>query len=339
MRELKILAVVVIFTLITYFGIEPFAHKEMHAHVDPANFNMEQEDINLINSKIKELQNVLQKTPAGEQKTLEAAQKELEETQTKLSAYQEFWALANEAKSLKGDAVAGAEAFSMSCIACHGLNSQGMDSPFDAATASEAYGVVVPDLSDAGAIYDESFLAGLILNPVHALKLDHKFNDDKPFPMTQFTGVGDDINKDVADIIAYLKSIAPSEIEGKAVFESACLRCHDMKYDKLYTTTEKAALANYMGSNPPDLSMMIRSRGAEYLETFINDPQKNIPGTSMPRVGLNKEAQEKLVSYMEQVGDSKKGERTTVGFFLIGFFIILSVLAYLWKKEVWKELH
>ena len=30
MRELKILAVVVAFTLITYWGVEPYAHHEMH---------------------------------------------------------------------------------------------------------------------------------------------------------------------------------------------------------------------------------------------------------------------------------------------------------------------
>jgi ubiquinol-cytochrome c reductase cytochrome c1 subunit len=94
-----------------------------------------------------------------------------------------------------------------------------------------------------------------------------------------------------------------------------------------------------MGSNPPDLSMIIRARNAEYLETFINDPQKNIPGTSMPRVGLDKESQDKLINYLEQIGDSKKDERTTLGFFMIGFFIILAILAYLWKNAVWKELH
>ena len=39
MRELKILAVVVALTLITYWGVEPFAHSQMHPHVAPADFN------------------------------------------------------------------------------------------------------------------------------------------------------------------------------------------------------------------------------------------------------------------------------------------------------------
>jgi ribosomal protein L35 len=38
MRELKILAVVVALTLVTYWGVEPFAHSQMHPHVAPADF-------------------------------------------------------------------------------------------------------------------------------------------------------------------------------------------------------------------------------------------------------------------------------------------------------------
>ena len=47
MRELKILAVVVALTLITYWGVEPFAHSQMHPHVAPADFTFSdvQEDI------------------------------------------------------------------------------------------------------------------------------------------------------------------------------------------------------------------------------------------------------------------------------------------------------
>ncbi|MCW8821852.1 MAG: hypothetical protein OQK45_06470 [Sulfurovum sp.] len=34
MRELKILAVVVFFSLLTYYLVEPYAHHEMHKKVD-----------------------------------------------------------------------------------------------------------------------------------------------------------------------------------------------------------------------------------------------------------------------------------------------------------------
>ncbi|MDR1461105.1 MAG: c-type cytochrome [Campylobacteraceae bacterium] len=345
MKELKILVVLIIFTFITYYGIEPFAHTQMNPYVAPANFDMEQEDIELADVKIKEAQKALtsaEKIEATQeqQKALDAAQKDLDAAEESFASYKGLWESVKEIKALEGNATMGNEIFSMTCISCHGLKSQGFEPPFDDALSSEAYGVVVPDLGKAGAIYDKNFLAALIINPVHALKLGHKFNDEEPFPMTEFFGFGGDLNQEVADIVAYLQSVATQEeVSGKEVFEDACLRCHDLKYDNLLRSTEQTALEGYMGSNPPDLSMMIRARSAEYLKTFINDPQKNIPGTSMPRVGLNEKSQNNLISYLEQVGDSKKSERTTLGYYLIGFFIILSVLAYLWKNAVWKELH
>lgn len=52
--------------------------------------------------------------------------------------------------------------------------------------------------------------------------------------------------------------------------------------------------------------MIIESRGEQYLHDFINNTQKLLPGTAMPRVGLTEDAQVKVVSYLEKVGDSKK---------------------------------
>lgn len=255
MRELKILGVVIFFTLVVYVGVEPFAHSQMHPHVAPADFSF------------KDL-------PA----------------QTKV-----------------GDATKGAENFmNAGCIGCHGLKSQGMDSPFDNATASASFGVVPPDLSSAGLIYDSNFLAALIKNPVHALKLEHKFNETKLHPMTQFYGLGGDIDQEIADIVAYLKSIAPKELTDKELYQDACQRCHDMKYANIHSESDKVLLTKYMGSTPPDLSMMIRSKGKEYLETFINNPQKQLKGTAMPRVGLTEKAQEQVITYLEKTGDRKK---------------------------------
>ena len=36
-KELKILGIVAAFTLILYWGVEPFAHSEMHKHVEGNN--------------------------------------------------------------------------------------------------------------------------------------------------------------------------------------------------------------------------------------------------------------------------------------------------------------
>jgi ubiquinol-cytochrome c reductase cytochrome c1 subunit len=348
MRELKILVVLIVFTLITYIGIEPFAHSQMSPHTASPDFNYDKEDMALAKVRIEEAKAALKKAkddlaakPNDENliKAVESAHQEIEVRENDLSAYEELWTQANAIAALEGNAENGAELFIMACTACHGLSSQGIESPFDAAMASESYGVAIPDLSLAGAVYDKKFLGALIINPTWALKVSKKFNDENPLPMTPFFGFGEDLNQETADIVAYLQSIAPQNVSGKEVVETACLRCHDVKYDALYSPTEKSALKNYMGSNPPDLSMMIRSRLADYLESFINDPQKKLDGTAMPRVGLTKEYTEQAINYLEKVGDNKKEERIVVGIGMIIFFAILAFFAYMWKEEVWRELH
>jgi len=244
------------------------------------------------------------------------------------------------AQTKTGDATKGAENFmNAGCIGCHGLKSQGMPAPMDNPTASASFGVVPPDLSTAGLIYDSNFLAALIKNPIHALKVEHKFSETKLHPMSQFYGLGGDIDQEIADIVAYLQSIAPKEITDEEVFADACQRCHSMKYAGLSSNSDTALLAKYMGNTPPDLSMMIRSKGKEYLETFINNPQKQLAGTAMPRVGLTKETQEQVVSFLEETGDRKKPERDALGVKVIGFMLIFTFLAYLWKVKIWREVH
>ncbi len=245
-----------------------------------------------------------------------------------------------KANTKTGDATKGSENFmNAGCIGCHGLKSQGMPAPMDNATASASFGVVPPDLSSAGLIYDSNFLAALIKNPTKALKVEHKFNETKLHPMTQFYGLGGDIDQEIADIVAYLKSIAPKSLKNDEVFADACQRCHSIKYANLSSNSDSAPLAKYMGSTPPDLSMMIRSKGEEYLKTFINNPQKQLKGTAMPRVGLTKDAQEQIISFIENTGDRKKEERDSLGVKVIGFMFIFTILAYLWKVKIWREVH
>ena len=288
MSELKVFAVVAFFTGLIYWGVEPFAHTQLHPHVAPADYS--------------------------------------------------FQDLGPNTKS--GDAKVGADTFlSAGCTGCHGLAVANMPSPMDAASASASFGVMPPDLSSAGLIYDKNYLAALIKEPTKALKVSHKFNDTKPHPMIAFFGLGGDIDQEVADIVAYLQSVAPKSLGDKEVFVDACARCHDMKYDKLVGPADKTGLIAYMGTLPPDLSIMIRAKSKDYLNTFINDPQKNLPGTSMPRVGLTQGSQEQVINYMEKVGDRKKAEREELGYKLIGYMLIFTLLAYLWKVKVWREVH
>ena len=239
-----------------------------------------------------------------------------------------------------GNAANGEEIVMANCTACHGIVSKGLDAPMQPLDAASAYGVVPPDLSNAGTIYDEKFLANFLKNPVTATHLSHKFDkyyaSGKMYPMPSYGWMS---NQEIADIVAYLKGIGSNELSGKEIFDEACARCHSMKYDKIYARTPTDNLKVYMGSTPPDLSMMIKSRGEHYLHTFINEPQKLLNGTAMPRVGLNEDSEVKLVKYMESIGDSKKDERESVGWKVMIFTIIFTIFAYLWKVKIWRDVH
>ncbi|MBQ3674468.1 MAG: cytochrome c1 [Campylobacter sp.] len=340
-KELKVLLILIVSVLVTYWFIEPYAHSKLSPHVAPVNYDFSQGDALSTKDNIDMAQKALENAKSrNDEKAIAAAETDLnlaKENQDKATL---FWNEVNQIDFSKGDASTGAETFiNAGCTACHGVEAAGLPVPMDGATASDAYGVNPPDLSTAGYLYDEKFLAAIIKDPVMALKLGHKFGDETPFPMPGFFGLGGDINQELADIVAYLKSIAPKEMENSAVFDNACSRCHDVKYDNKAMTSNIDALSKYMGSTPPDLSMMIRSKRASYLHEFINDPQKRLPGTSMPRVGLNQQAEDQVVAYLENVGDSKKSEREKTTIWIMIYFAILAVFAGLWKKKVWEKLH
>ncbi len=322
MKELFILAVVTVFTLVTYYLVEPFAHSHMHAHHESEKF-----------------------------------------------AYKDLPALTKTGNVARGkDLVMGAGA----CAGCHGIKVAGMPAPMDAVTAAQAYGVNPPDLSNAGAVFDPKFLAALIKNPTHALMLENKFNakTGKTFPMPQFYGAGGDIDQEIADMVAYLQSIAvpKDKLTANVAFETACGRCHAIHYeynldgklhapwtqigekpkfkhkqDELAFETKvldyQDSLTKYLGKLPPDLSMYIRSRGEHFLSTFVEDPDNYLKGTAMPRVGVDAVAAEKVIEHLADVGDSKRHIREEVGKNVMIYIIIFAIFAILWKKEVWRDLH
>ncbi|ECL0137911.1 cytochrome c1 [Campylobacter coli] len=374
MRELKIFLVVVVFTALVYWGVEPYAHSVMKPHVAPANFDYAAEDTAYAKGIIAEKEIALEDAKkSNDAKRIESAQKDLDKAKENLAKVEELWADVAKIDFTKGNAAKGKEFFNNNCFACHGVK----EDDIAANITDSSLGVIPPDLSSAGVIFDEKFLAALIMNPALALKVDHKFGD--AFIMTAYNSEvsGDSeelVNANIADVIAYLKEVGLkfeakenatikqeaelkySKIEDaneksalvekeiafakdKSAFIEACGRCHNIKYDNFFTPSNHNDLANYLGSVPPDLSMMIRSRGEQYLHDFINNTQKLLPGTAMPRVGLTEDAQVKVVSYLEKVGDSKKEERESTGIYIMIFFVILSIFAIGWKRSVWSKLH
>jgi len=294
MRELKILAVVVVLTLITYWGVEPYAHSVMHPHVAPADFTFSdtKEDV-------------------------------------------------ADVKGLQGNVANGEVLVTSNCTACHAIESKGFPQVMDNASSSAAYGVTPPDLGSAGKLYNADYLAAFIKDPAKASKTAHKFVDGKVHPMPQFNWMQP---QEIADMVAYLQSIAPKEMTNKEVFTDACQRCHSIKYadmkgGSMAAFTPNDNIKHYMGKLPPDLSQMIRSRGHHYLETFVNDPQKLLEGTAMPRVGLTEESQAQVVAYLEEVGDSKKAQREELGPKFLIYLVIFAIFAFLWKASKWREVH
>jgi len=312
-KEPLILVVVVAFTLLTYWLVEPFAHSQMHKHVESENF-----------------------------------------------AYADLPELTKTGNVANGKAlVTGAAA----CTGCHSIDKEGMPAAMDAVAAAQSYGVNPPDLSNAGVVFDAKFLADLIKNPAHALNVEHKFDASKGkmHPMVAFYGAGGDLDQEVADMVAYLQSIAVTEEEltPKVAYETACGRCHAVSYEKWTqigtkpkAKFEKDSLAfdikvleyqeplvKYMGKLPPDLSMYIRSRGEHYISTFMENPQNQLPGTAMPRVGVTAHSAEKVIEYLEDAGDTKRHERESVGRNVMWYILIFAIFALLWKKSVWRELH
>ena len=250
--------------------------------------------------------------------------------------------LHNVDTKLVGNVENGKTLVDANCIACHAIEKAGNPAVMSNADAAASYGVVPPDLSHAGRIYDTNFLANFIFDPVSAMHLQHKYGPDsgKQFPMPSYNWL---TPQEIMDVVAYLKSVAPKVSDDKdghkATFEAACGRCHNMKYAGIEATTPADVIKTHMGSTPPDLSQYIKSRGEHYLHSFVNDPQVLLKGTAMPRVGLNEKAQEEVIAYMEEVGDSKKAERESLGLWVILYSVVFAIFAYLWKRKIWEEVH
>jgi ubiquinol-cytochrome c reductase cytochrome c1 subunit len=199
---------------------------------------------------------------------------------------------------------------------------------------------------------------------------------------------------------------------GAAAFQSYCSGCHSLAYMRYSRLTDigltedqikksllpvNARIGDTMsvpmrpedakawfGVHPPDLSVEARSRGADwiytYLRTFYRDESRptgwnNLvyEKSAMPHVlyqlqgelalehaaGHDAHAAPQLVklsdgrlsaaeydaltgditNYLAWVSEPTKGSRVRMGFFVIGFLLVLLVLVYNLKKEYWKDVH
>ncbi len=146
--------------------------------------------------------------------------------------------------------------------------------------------------------------------------------------------------------------------------------------------------ANWFGAPPPDLTLVARVRGADwiytYLRSFYVDPSRpfgvnNIvfPSVGMPHVleelqgiptpvygtkhvdgeevqivvgtetdgtgelstGEYDKAVGDLVNFLVYSGDPVQLERHAIGWWVMGFLVILTIIVVLLKKEYWRDVH
>ena len=200
---------------------------------------------------------------------------------------------------------------------------------------------------------------------------------------------------------------------GARLFVNYCLSCHSAQYQRynrtardlglteeevrenLMFTTDKIGdtmtiamspvdAAAWFGVAPPDLSVIARSRGVDWLYTYLRSfyvdearpfGVNNIvfPDVGMPHVlwelqGMQKAVFAKedgqkvfkkfeqvtpgamsaaefdgamldLTAFLSYIGEPIQTERKRIGMWVLSFIAVFFVLAYLLKKEYWKDVH
>jgi len=154
-------------------------------------------------------------------------------------------------------------------------------------------------------------------------------------------------------------------------------------YDQMHTAMDKRDSSKWFGTTPPDLSLIARSRGADWIYTYLKgfyvDESKplGVNNTVFKDVGMpnmlwklqgiqtptytSVEGQKviaylkttekgtlsasefdtmvtELVNFLVYVGEPVQLKRTTMGKYVLLFFLMFSVIAYLLKKEYWKDI-
>lgn len=172
---------------------------------------------------------------------------------------------------------------------------------------------------------------------------------------------------------------------GAVLFSNYCMACHSIKYmrynriaadigwtdeevikkmshglnkpvDNVMTRMQDGVAMEVMGTNPPDLSLMARLKGTDYIYTFLTEYYQDekgnwdntvLKGTSMPNVleGIQRHASPEdyeqaardISNFLEYAGEPAKLERYDLGWKVIAFLLVLLLLTWLLKREYWKD--
>ncbi|MCF6345099.1 MAG: c-type cytochrome [Thiomicrorhabdus sp.] len=173
---------------------------------------------------------------------------------------------------------------------------------------------------------------------------------------------------------------------GAVLFSNYCMACHSLKYmrynrvardlgwtdeevisemahglntvtENVMTRMEDGVSRAVLGSDAPDLSLMARLKGDDYIYTFLRsyhqDDQgkwdnKALKGTAMPNVleGIERHATPEeyaevardITNFLAYAGEPSKLQRLDLGWKVIAFLLVLLLLLYLLKREYWRDI-
>ena len=159
-------------------------------------------------------------------------------------------------------------------------------------------------------------------------------------------------------------------------------------FETIKTNMPAAAAERWYGTAPPDLSLMARSKGADYIYTFLKSfylqagsptGVDNIvmPSTSMPHVLWELQGYQKAifsehtedgettlhfdgfeqvtagaldaedydefvrdtVNFLAYIAEPIRADRRKLGTWVIMYLLVFLIIAYMLKKQIWKDVH
>ena len=128
--------------------------------------------------------------------------------------------------------------------------------------------------------------------------------------------------------------------------------------ETITTAMPKEGAAKWFGGTPPDLSLVARAKGTDWIYTYLRGFYKDdskvfgvnnkvLENASMPDVlwslkesksetEFNQDVRD-ITNFLDYVGAPAKLIRTSLGVWVLLFLGVLFVLTYLLKKEYWKD--
>jgi ubiquinol-cytochrome c reductase cytochrome c1 subunit len=147
-------------------------------------------------------------------------------------------------------------------------------------------------------------------------------------------------------------NISDADVEKNLMFNSKKIG------DQIISSMPDEGAIKWFGVTPPDLSLVARSKGTDWIYTYLRSFYKEesrpfgvnnkiLVNASMPDVlwelkqsksteDFDQDVRD-ITNFLDYVGEPAKLVRVDLGYKVMGFLFILFILSYLLKKEYWKD--